>query len=61
MTKKGIFKNKHNPICYFVIFCIPMLAPITTQPKSGVNPVNPLIVVFKYFSCPHKSTNETIL
>lgn len=34
MTKKGIFKNRHNPICYLVIFWRPMFAPTTTQPKS---------------------------
>jgi hypothetical protein len=26
-----------------------------------VSPVNPLIVVFRYFSCPHRSTREIIL
>lgn len=48
--KKGIFKNKHNPMCYFVIFCIPMFAPTMTTPKSGDKPVRPLIVVLRYFS-----------
>jgi hypothetical protein len=50
MTKKGIFKNKHRPMCYLVILERPMFAPTTTHPKSGARPVNPLIVVFKYFS-----------
>jgi hypothetical protein len=26
-----------------------------------VSPVNPLIVVFRYFSCPQRSTREIIL
>lgn len=49
MTKNGIFKNKQSPICSLVILETPILAPTTTQPKSGANPVKPLIVVFKYF------------
>lgn len=61
ITKNGIFRKMHNPICYFVIFCKPMLAPTTTQPKSGVSPVRPLIVVFKYFSWPQRSTKDIIL
>ena len=61
ITKNGIFKNKQRPICYLVIFDKPMFAPTTTQPKSGARPVNPFIVVFKYFSWPHKSTMEIIL
>lgn len=49
MMKKGILRKRQSPMCYFVIFCRPILAPTTTQPKSGVSPVSPLIVVFKYF------------
>lgn len=61
IMKKGIFRKRHSPICSFVIFCMPIFAPTTTHPKSGVSPVNPLIVVFRYFSCPHRSTREIIL
>ncbi len=59
--KKGIFRKRHNPMCYLVIFCKPMLAPTMTAPKSGESPVSPLIVVFKYFSWPQRSTKDTIL
>jgi hypothetical protein len=48
-------------MCSLVIFDIPIFAPITTQAKSGASPVKPFIVVFKYFSWPHKSTIEIIL
>ena len=34
ITKNGIFKNRHKPMCYLVIFCSPMFAPTTTHPKS---------------------------
>lgn len=61
ITKNGIFKNKQSPMCSLVILERPILAPITTQLKSGARPVSPLIVVFKYFSWPHRSTRETIL
>lgn len=61
MIKKGILRKRHSPMCYFVIFCRPILAPTTTHPKSGVSPVRPLIVVLRYFSCPQRSTRATIL
>ena len=68
MMKNGILRKRHNPICSLVIFWRPILAPTTTQPKFlhkvlyyGSRPVSPLIVVLRYFSWPHKSTNEIIL
>lgn len=61
ITKNGIFKNKQSPICYLVILDKPIFAPTTTHPKSGARPVSPLMVVFKYFSWPHRSTMEIIL
>jgi hypothetical protein len=30
--KKGIFRKRQSPMCYLVIFCIPILAPIITTP-----------------------------
>lgn len=61
ITKKGIFKKRHKPICSLVIFERPIFAPTTTQLKSGANPVKPFMVVFKYFSWPQRSTNDIIL
>ena len=61
ITKKGILRKRQSPMCSLVIFCRPMLAPTTTQPKSGTSPVSPLMVVLRYFSCPQRSTKDIIL
>lgn len=58
--KKGISRARAIPRCSLVIFVRPLLAPITIRVYSGTIPTIPTMVVFKYFSWPHRSIKLTI-